>query len=211
MDGMLAHIEKLLEAKNVFERHRKSLSTRALGILLYHLGISLRNCSLVLSSFEQVSHESVRQWYHKSQDLLCVRCCHRQIIAVDETIIKIHEKQHLLWAAIDVDTWEILDAWITQGRAPLDAYNFLCMVLNKCAYMPKIPVDGGPWYKPAIERLHADWEHATFGLRNPIEQWFGILKHRIQLFYKRWPYNAIIESAQEWINSFVNLYPIVRC
>ena len=132
---MLSHIEEVLEAKNVFERHRKSLRTRALGILLYHLGISLRNCSLVLSSFEEVSHESVRQWYHRSQNLFRVRCCHRQVIAVDETMIKIHGKRHLLWAAIDVDTWEILGGWITQGRASLEAHSFLCRVLKKCVNM----------------------------------------------------------------------------
>ena len=94
--GMLSHIEEVLEGKNFFERHRKSSRTHALGILLYHLGISLRNCSMVLSSFEEVSHESVRQWYHRSQDLFTVRCDHRQVIAVDETMIKIRGKQHLL-------------------------------------------------------------------------------------------------------------------
>ncbi len=52
MDGMLSHIEELLEAKNVFERNRTPLRIRALGILLYHLGLSLRNCSMALSSFE---------------------------------------------------------------------------------------------------------------------------------------------------------------
>lgn len=36
----------------------------------------------------------------------------------------------------------------------------------------------------------------TFGLRNPVEQWFGIFKHRINLFYNRWPHNAPITDAQ---------------
>jgi putative transposase len=211
MDGILSHIEELLEAKNVFERNRKSLKTRALGIMLYHLGISLRNCSMTLSSFEAVSHEAVRQWYHRSQDLFCVNSCYRPLIAVDETKIKINGRWHLLWAAIDVNTWEILGVWITQGRASIEAHSFLCYVLKKCANMPKILVDGGPWYKPALERLNANWEHLTFGLRNPIEQWFGILKHRIQLFYNRWPHNATIDTAQNWINSFVSLYHLMRC
>jgi transposase-like protein len=30
-------------------------------------------------------------------------------------------------------------------------------------------VDGGPWYKTALQRLGVEWEHITFGLRNPIE------------------------------------------
>jgi hypothetical protein len=61
MDGMLSHIEELLEAKNVFERHRKTTKTRALGIFLYHVGVYTRNCSEVVSSFESVSHEAIRQ------------------------------------------------------------------------------------------------------------------------------------------------------
>jgi len=48
MDGMLSHIMKVLEAKNVFERNRKKLSTRALGTLLYHHSLLL---------------EIVKQWY----------------------------------------------------------------------------------------------------------------------------------------------------
>lgn len=51
-------------------------------------------------------------------------------------------------------------------------------------------VDKGPWYKPALERLGIPWEHETFGPRNPIEQWFGILKHRVKRFYVRWPHNG---------------------
>ena len=163
---------------------------------------------MVLSSFESISYESVRVWYHKSSRLFTVETRYREIIAVDETKIKIHGKNHLLWAAIDINTWEILGVWVTQGRASIEAYSFLKYVLSKCENKPKILVDGGPWYKPALQRLHANWEHVTFGLRNPIEQWFGILKHRIQLFYKRWPYNANIDTAQEWLNTFVSLYHI---
>jgi transposase-like protein len=206
MDGMLSHIEELLEAKKIFERNRTPLRIRALGILLYHLGLSLRNCSMVLTSFTPVSHESVRLWYHKSYQLFSVQKRYREVIAVDETKIKINGRQHLLWAAIDINTWEVLGVWITQGRCSLEAYSFLKQVLRKCENDPNILVDGGPWYKPALNRLQADWEHVTFGLRNPIEQWFGILKHRIQLFYKRWPHNAKRNTAQEWLESFAALY-----
>ena len=211
MDGMLSHIEELLEAKNVFERRRKSTRTRALGVLLYHFGVSSRNCSEVLSSFEPVSHEAICQWYHRVKQLFTVGKKTRNIIAVDETKVKINGKWHILWAAIDVESREILGVWITQGRASLEAYSFLRYVLRKCENTPKILVDGGPWYKPALERLNVEWEHITFGLRNPIEQWFGILKHRINLFYNRWPHNATIKTAQRWLNCFVSMYHLRSC
>jgi len=211
MDGMLSYLEKVLEAKNIFERQRKKTSSRALGILLYHFGVSLRNCHEVVSSFEPVSHEAVRLWYHKAEGLFSVEKAFRRVIAIDETKVKINGKWHILWAAIDVDTWEVLGVWITQGRASFEAYGFIRYVLTKCENNPKILVDGGPWYKPALKRLGVDWEHVTFGLRNPIEQWFGILKHRINLFYNRWPHNASVESAQSWINAFVSMYHLRRC
>ena len=90
MNGMLTYIEELLEAKKIFELNRTPLRIRALGIVLYHLGLSLRNCAMVLTSFSPVSHESVRLWYHRSYQLFTVKKRYREIIAVDETKIKIH-------------------------------------------------------------------------------------------------------------------------
>lgn len=132
----------LLEVKKIFERNRIPLKVRALGILLYHLGLSLQNCSMVLTSFTPVSHETVRLWYHRSYRLFSVNKQYQEMIAVDETKIKINGRQHLLWAAIDINTWEVLGVWITQGRCSLEAYSFLKQVLKKCDNDPKILVDG---------------------------------------------------------------------
>ncbi len=191
MDGMLSNMEKVLEAKNIFERERKSMKTRALGVILYHFGISLRNTSLVISSFEQASHEAVREWYLRAAKIFQVRKVKRKIIAIDETKIKINGKWRILWAAVDIENWDVLGVWV-----------------NRCENKPKILVDGGPWYPPALTRLGVEWEHITFGLRNPVEQWFGILKHRINLFYNRWPHNASLHDAQSWIEAFIALYHV---
>jgi putative transposase len=184
-DGMLSNMEKVLEAKNIFERDRKSIKTRALGVILYHFGVSLRNTSTVISCFEPASHEAVRDWYHRAARIFQVHKAERRIIAIDETKIKINGKWRILWAAIDIENWDVLGAWISQGRSSFEAYGFIRHVLNLCENKSKILVDGGPWYPPALTRLGLEWEHLTFGLRNPIEQWFGILKHRINLFYNR--------------------------
>ncbi|MEF8879553.1 MAG: IS6 family transposase [Candidatus Thermoplasmatota archaeon] len=208
---MLSYIERGLESKKVFERKRKNLRTRALVILLYHYGLSLRDCQKVVSCYEPVSHEAIRLWYHKTSDLFKIQKGTHEVIAVDETKIKIHGRLHIVWAAIDVHSWEVLGVWISQGRASIEAYSFLRYILRKCKNSPKILVDGGPWYKPALKRLGVEWEHITFGLRNPVEQWFFLLKHRIKRFYKRWPHNASIDTAQEWMNSFVSMYHLVRC
>jgi putative transposase len=211
MDGMLPRLEELLEAKNIFVRNRKKIRTRALGILMYHYGLSLRKCRTILSSFEDISHESIRKWYHKTDTIFSVEKCYRETVAVDETKLKINGKLYILWAAIDTKNWEILGVWVSQGRAEIEAYSFLKYILKKCTNQPKILVDGGPWYKPALQRLGVDWEHITFGLRNPIEQWFFLLKHRIKLFYRNWPYNTKLATVQNWLNCFVSMYHFTRC
>ncbi len=101
MDGMLPRLEELLEAKNIFVRKRKQRRTRALGILMYHYGLSLRICRTILSSFEDISHESICKWYHKTDTIFSVRKCYRETVAVDETKLKINGKLYILWAAID--------------------------------------------------------------------------------------------------------------
>jgi len=210
MDGILSHLEELLRSKNIFVRNRKQMKTRSLGILLYHYGLSLRKCRNVLSSFEDISHESIRKWYHRVDTIFTAGKTYRETIAVDETKLKINGKQYILWAAIDVQTYEVLGVWITKGRASIEAYSFLKYVLSKCENKPKILVDGGPWYVPALKRLKVEWQHVTFGLRNPIEQWFFLLKHRIKLFYRNWPHNATVDSTQQWIDCFVSMYHFTR-
>lgn len=55
---MLQRVEQALEHKNLFERERTSNRTRALGITLHHLGLSLRDVETVLGGFEPRSHEA---------------------------------------------------------------------------------------------------------------------------------------------------------
>lgn len=144
MDGMLSHLEELLEAKNIFVRNRKKMRTRALGILMYHYGLSLRKCRIILSFFEDISHESIRKWYHKTDTIFTVKTAYRETVAVDETKLKINGKLFILWAAIDTSNWEILGVWVTKGRASIEAHSFLKYILRKCTNQPKILVDGGP-------------------------------------------------------------------
>jgi len=211
MDGMLSHLEELLEAKNIFVRNRKQKRTRALGILMYHYGLSLRKCKTIVSSFEDISHESIRKWYHKTDAIFSVGKCYRETVTVDETKLKINGKLYILWAAIDTSNWEVIGIWVSKGRSSIEACSFLNYVLKKCTNQPKILVDDGPWYKPALERSNVEWKHVTFGLRNPIEQWFFLLKHRIKRFYRNWPHNATVDSTQQWIDCFVSMYHFTRC
>ncbi len=113
---MLQLVEDALEHKRVFRRARKSNRLRALGIVLYHLGLSLRDCSTVLFNFGEASHEAIRKWYLKCRHLFHPTSRKRRAIAVDETKIKIQGKWMYVWAAIDIDTWDVLATWARPGK-----------------------------------------------------------------------------------------------
>jgi transposase-like protein len=63
-------------------------------------------------------------------------------VAVDETVLKVKGQTCYLWAAIDVDTNELM---------ALYAVKFLRKVLDSYEGKPVIAVDRGPWYRWALE------------------------------------------------------------
>ena len=207
---MLEHLLYLLRIKKVFVRERAPIEIRALGIILVYLGLSYRKAAQVISVFHSVSHEAVGEWYKKSAKIftMTVERKNRWAIAIDETKVKIGDKWHYIWVAIDIDTWEILGVYISRGRAYLDSLIFLKKVLKLCANKPYVYVDGGPWYPPALNRLGLLWEHKTFGERNAIEQFFSILKRRIKYFYKKWGKGTSLFSVLLWNMAFVSLFNI---
>ncbi|MFP4000413.1 MAG: hypothetical protein ACLFU5_00725 [Thermoplasmata archaeon] len=125
MDGMLSNLVNTLKNKNIFERDRKATRTRALGILLYHLGLSLRKTRTVISSFESVSHEAIRKWYLKAENIFSLQERQRNAVAIDETKIKIQGEQHIVWAAIDIQSWEVLKVWISPRTCSGNRRNIL--------------------------------------------------------------------------------------
>jgi transposase-like protein len=102
----------------------------------------------------------------------------RRLVAFDETKLKLNGGQFYLWAAVDVDTHEVLGFKASWHRSSLDAILFMREVLKLCRNKPLILVDKGPWYPWAFMQLGLRFRHMRFGLRNSIEQWFSQLKGR---------------------------------
>ncbi|MGQ9469239.1 MAG: DDE-type integrase/transposase/recombinase [Nitrososphaerales archaeon] len=131
----------------------------------------------------EASREAVRLWVHKLEGLLYHRPPKRRfMVAVDGTKTKLNGVWLYLWAAIDIESREILAVYASYQRSSLNAYVFLTMVMDRCLNKP-ILVDGGPWYPWALRQLSLPWIHVTFGPRNYIERWFRTLKERIRGFY----------------------------
>ena len=104
----------------------------------------MRKTSEFLSLFEEISHESVGIYYHRLKTVLeQPEKKKRRLVAIDETKIKLENKQIFVWAAIDVDTRECLAIWASGGRTSFHAYVFLREVLKHCENKPEIVVDRG--------------------------------------------------------------------
>lgn len=120
MDGKLSHLEELLEAKNIFVKNRKQRRNFYLGILLYHFELSLRKCRNIVSSYENISHEAIRKWYHKIDTIFTVHRTYQEVVAVDETKVKTNGTLYSLWVSLDICSWEILGVWVIKGRASFE-------------------------------------------------------------------------------------------
>jgi len=177
MQLTLNHLIEEIKATKVFRRNKKDVKIKILAALLYFFGLSLRKTSNFLSLFQEISHESVRIYYHRLKKVIDQPTRKkRRLIAIDETKIKLENKQIFVWAAIDVDSKECLSVCL-EGRSSFHAYVFLRDVLRYCEDKPEIVVDRGFWYF-CLQRLGLNYRHETFGERNVVEGFFSRFKDR---------------------------------
>jgi len=134
---------------------------------------------------------------------------HRNLIAVDETGIKINGEKKYLWAAIDVESREVLAVWITVTRNYWIARDFILVVLKSCINKPIFLVDGGPWYKSAFNSLGLDYLHVTFGPRNSVERWFRTVKEQTKRFWNNFRSNDW-RKVQKFVFLFAFWYNFAR-
>lgn len=208
---LLNEIVKVCKHKKIFERNKKNIETKILGVLLYHRGLSYRDTSKILGVIEPSSYEAVHYWYKQFKELFVVSCKHREKIALDETKVKREGKQVYLWTAIDVQSHEVLGVYISDTRTGLDTYSFLKYVLQFCRNKPLVLGDKAPWYPWALKRVGLEYKHETFGDRNSVEQWYSPFKHRVKRFWRRFPYHSTNQSIRGWCRSYVALSKIWRC
>ncbi len=97
-------------------------------------------------------------------------------------MIKINGRERYLWAAIDVESKEVLAIWITTVRNWWIVRDFILVVLKSCEGRPVFLVDGASRYRSAFKSLGLGFLHVTFGPRNSIERWFRTVKGRFKRF-----------------------------
>jgi transposase-like protein len=200
---------------DLFRSHRYSLLEKLYSVILFTAGLSLRDLSEKLS-LTGASRESVRIWVHRFSSLFRPSRRKRRLVAVDETVLKVKGQICYLWAAIDVDTNEILALYASRGRGIPSAIKFLRKVLDLCEGKPVIVVDRGPWYRWALERLGMTYFQETFGNRNRIdrnririERLFRELKKRMKKFYNN-VNSKTLKSLGDLVTAIAITHNIIR-
>jgi len=174
----------VISALKPFLKNKISVEKKIKAAELYLKGLSYRQAGKILG----ISHTTVWETVQKLAEAiykpktLAVKK-QRNYIAVDETVIKLNGEKRFLWAAIDVETREVLAVWITTTRNSWIAREFLLVVLKSCENPPIFLVDGAGWYESAFKSLGLDFIHETFGQRNSIERWFRTVKERTKRFW----------------------------
>jgi len=172
---------------NIFIRNKKPFAAKVTSVLDYMFGISYRKIKQKLEFLYgiKICITSIYKWVKKFCKNIKVATGkkYREQIAVDETCIMDRGEKLYLWAAIDLNTKEIVAYHSSIYRNSIEAGFFLRKVLDKCTNKPIIISDRGPWYIPAFKRLHIDYWHDTFKIRNPVEQLFKLVKDRTRVFY----------------------------
>jgi len=206
---MMHLIDAVLDSfSNLFRSHRYSPVEKLFSVILFIAGLSLRDLSERLC-LTGASRESVRIWAHRPSSLFKPSKRARRLVTVDETVLKVNGLICYLWAAIDVDTGEILALYASRGRGLPNAIKFLKMVLRSCDGKPIVVVDRGPWYRWALERLGMTYFHETFGNRNKIERWFRELKDRTKRFYNN-VNSKTLKSLEELVTAIAIMHNITR-
>ena len=86
----------------------------------------------------------VRTYYHKIKEVLNKpNKVVRNLIAINETKLKVGNKTIYLQLVIDVESKEYLGVYISEARSNLNAILFVRSILRFCSNKPKILVDGG--------------------------------------------------------------------
>jgi transposase-like protein len=112
---MMHVIDVVLDSfSNLFRSHRYSPVEKLCSVFLFIARLSLRDLSERLC-LTGASRESVMMWVHRFSSLFRPSRRVRRLVAVDEAVLKVGGQTCYLWAAIDVDTNDVLAVYASRG------------------------------------------------------------------------------------------------
>ena len=157
-------LKKVIEKLNLFERERTPTEVRILGIATYIQTSSTRRTAKILSEFYPISHTAVWKWIKKVEKKLSISTekKKRNLIAIDETVVKANKKRYYVYSAVDVERNELILMKVYPTRNWLVTKSFVKEVLRYCENVPKFVIDKAPWLTQALESLKLEFKHEGF-------------------------------------------------
>ena len=158
-------IRDLVKELRIFERNKVPEEIKILGIAIYFQTSSFRRTARILSELHKVSYNAVRRWIKKIEEKLPIATEKkpRNLIAIDETIVKANKKRYYVYSAVDVERNELILMKVYMTRNWLVTRSFVKEVLKYCESKPKFVIDRAPWLIKALKNLDLEFEHE--GLR----------------------------------------------
>ena len=141
----MLRVKDIVKELKVFERNKVPLEIKVLGIATYIQTSSVRRTARILSEIHPVSKTSVWNWIKKFEDKLPVSAerKERNLIALDETVVKARRKKYYVYSAVDVERNELVLMRIYTNY--LTTKSFIKEVLEYCENKPKFIIDKAPW------------------------------------------------------------------
>jgi len=157
-------VKEIVKGLKVFERNKVPLEVKILGIATYIQTSSVRRTARILSELHPVSKTSVWNWIKKFEGKLPIttEMKRRNLIAIDETVVKARKKKYYVYSAVDVERNELILMRVYTTRNYLTAKSFVKEVLEYCENKPKFIIDKAPWLIDALKSLGLEYEHQTF-------------------------------------------------
>jgi len=136
-----------------------------LAVMLYvRFPLSLRNVEdLLHERGVDVSHETVRFWWHRFGPMFAAEIKKRRIEGmksscwrwhVDEVFVKINGERYYLWRAVDHEG-EVLESFVTKTRDKTSALKFLRKAMRKHGRPEVIVTDRLRSYGAALKQIGA--------------------------------------------------------
>ena len=124
-------VKEIVKELKVFERNKIPLEVKILGIATY-IQTSFRRTAKILSEVYPVSKSSVHRWIKKIEEKLPIATEKkpRNLIDVDETVVKANKKRYYVYSAVDVERNELILMKVYMTRNWLVTRSFVKEVLK---------------------------------------------------------------------------------
>ena len=157
-------VKEIVKELKVFERNKVPIEIKVLGIATYIQTSSVRRTARILSEIHPVSKTSVWNWIKKFEEKIPITTEKkpRNLIAIDETVVRTNRKHYYVYSAVDVERNELVLMRVYTTRNYLTTKSFIKEVLKYCENKPKFIIDKAPWLTQSLESLGLEFEHKTF-------------------------------------------------